>query len=30
MVEGNVVNKLIEENLPEVMQSLYDYVDTGV
>ena len=30
MAEGNVVNKLIEENLPEVMQSLYDYVDMGV
>lgn len=30
MAEGNVVNKLIEENLSDVMQSLYDYVDMGV
>lgn len=30
MAEGNVVNKLIEENLSDVMQSLYDYMDMGV
>ena len=30
MAECNVVNMLIEENLSDVMQSLYDYVDMGV